>query len=200
MIAAGKILPLKGSDNLETLRAANEVLGGSFLSRINTNLRETKGWSYGVRSQISNAKEQVSYLMFAPVQADRTGDSIKELLKENNAFLSDKGVTAAELTRTVNGNVRELPGSFETSGDVLRGVQNIVNYNRPDNYYEKLAETYGAMTTGTVDAAARKVLSTDDLLFVVVGDASIIKSQLESTGLPIEMVPETATSSSTDKK
>ncbi len=199
VIAAGKVLPLKGSDNLETLRAANEVLGGSFLSRINSNLRETKGWSYGVRSQISNAKEQVSYLMFAPVQADRTGDSIKELLKENNAFLSDKGVTADELTRTVNGNVRELPGSFETGGDVLRGVQNIVNYNRPDDYYEKLADTYRGMTTGSVDAAARKVLSADNLVFVVVGDASVVKSQLESTGLPIEMAPETATPISTEK-
>jgi zinc protease len=200
VIAAGKILPLKGSDDLETLRAANEVLGGSFLSRINSNLRETKGWSYGVRSQVSNAKEQISYLMFAPVQSDRTGDSIKELLRENNAFLTDKGVTADELTRTVNGNVRELPGSFETSGDVLRGIQNIVNYNRSDDYYEKLADTYRGMTAGSVDAAARKVLSGDNMVFVVVGDASVVKSQLESTGLPIEMAPETATSVGTDKK
>jgi zinc protease len=200
VIAAGKVLPLKGSDSLELLRAGNEVLGGSFLSRINTNLRETKGWSYGVRSQISNAKEQVSYLMFAPVQADRTGDSIKELLKENTAFLSDAGVTDAELTRTVNGNVRELPGSFETSGDVLRGMQNIVNYGRPDDYYEKLADIYRGMTSDSIDAAARKVLSAKDLLFVVVGDASVIKSQLQSTGLPIEMASETATSDGTDKK
>ena len=199
VIAAGKILPLKGSDDLETLRAANEVLGGSFLSRINSNLRETKGWSYGVRSQISNSKEQISYLMFAPVQADRTGDSIKELLNENNAFLSDKGITADELTRTVNGNVRELPGSFETSSDVLRGLQNIVNYSRPDNYYETLASTYRAMTTGSVDAAARKVLSADNLVFVVVGDAAVVKGQLEATGLPIEMAPETATSSNAEK-
>jgi zinc protease len=198
VIAAGKVLPLKGSDDLELLRAGNEVLGGSFLSRINTNLRETKGWSYGVRSQISNAKEQISYVMFAPVQADRTGDSIKELLKENNAFLSDKGVTSDELTRTVNGNVRELPGSFETSGDVLRGVQNIVNYNRPDDYYEKLADVYRGMTTGAVDAAARKVLSADTLLFVVVGDAAVVKPQLAGTGLPIEMAPETATPAGTE--
>jgi zinc protease len=199
VIAAGKVLPLKGTDSLELLRAGNEVLGGSFLSRINSNLRETKGWSYGVRSQISNAKEQISYLMFAPVQADRTGDSIKELLKENTAFLGDKGVTNEELTRTINGNVRELPGSFETSGDVLRGLQNIVNYNRPDDYYEKLADTYRGMTTATIDAASRKVLSTDDLLFVVVGDAEIVRPQLETVGLPIEMATETATPSSSDK-
>ena len=133
------------------------------------------------------------------LKLNKQPDSIKELLKENNAFLSDKGITAEELTRTVNGNVRELPGSFETSGDVLRGVQNIVNYDRPDDYYEKLAGAYGAMTTGSVDAAARKVLSADNLVFVVVGDAAVVKSQLEATGLPIEMAPETATPVGTEK-
>lgn len=192
VIAAGRVLPLKGSDSLETLRAANEILGGSFLSRINTNLRETKGWSYGVRSQITSGKEQIAFLMFAPVQADRTGDSIVELRNDMTAFLGDKGVTDAELTRTVNGNVRELPGSFETGGDVMRGVQNIVNYDRPDDYYEKLADIYQGMTRDQVDGAARAVLSTDDLVFVVVGDANIVKPQLEKTGLPIELPNEAA--------
>jgi zinc protease len=200
VIAAGKVLPLKGSDDLELLRTGNDVLGGSFLSRINSNLRETKGWSYGVRSQITNGKEKVSFLMFAPVQADRTGDSIGELVKDTKAFLTDKGITQDELSRTINGNVRELPGNFETSGDIMRGVQNIVNYNRKDDYYETLADTYRGMTADAVDAASRKVLSTDDLLFVVVGDAAVVKPQLEKTGLPIEMAAETATPVATDEK
>jgi zinc protease len=192
IIAAGKVLPLKGSDSLESLRAANDVLGGSFLSRMNSNLRETKGWSYGVSSWIGNAQENVSFNIAAPVQADRTGDSIKELLSDTKAFLSDKGVTAAEMERTNNGNVRELPGSFETTNDVMRGVQNIVNYRRPDDYYEKLVGTYNAMTASSLDAAARKVLSTDDLLFVVVGDASVVEPQLKSIGLPVEILKQDA--------
>ncbi len=200
VILAGKVLSVKGTDELETLRAANEVFGGSFLSRINSNLRETKGWSYGVRSQISNGKQQVNFIMAAPVQADRTGDSIKELRSDLKAFLSDKGITSEELTRTINGNVRELPGSFETSGDVMGGLQNIVNYSRPDDYYEKLAGTYKGMTAEQIDAAARKVLATDDMVFVVVGDAKTVKAQLESTGLPIEIAGETATPKTTDAK
>jgi zinc protease len=200
VILAGKVLAAKGTDELETLRAANEVFGGSFLSRINTNLRETKGWSYGVRSQVSSNKQQISFSMSAPVQSDRTGDSIKELRSDMKAFLTTKGITAEELTRTINGNVRELPGSFETSSDVMSGLQNIVNYGRRDDYYEKLAGVYSGMTAAQIDAAARGALSVDDLTFVVVGDAKIVKPQLETIGLPIEMVGETATPKSTGAK
>lgn len=192
VIAAGEVLSVKGTDDLETLRAANEVLGGSFLSRINTNLRETKGWSYGVRSQVSSGAENVSFIMFAPVQADRTGDSIKELFADSNAFVADKGITDEELTRTVNGNVRELPGSFETSADVLGGIQNIVKYDRPDDYYEKLVGVYEGMTKESIDSAARKEIKPGDLTFVVVGDAAVVKPQLEALGLPIEMAGEAA--------
>ncbi|MDZ4739165.1 MAG: pitrilysin family protein [Alphaproteobacteria bacterium] len=188
VISAGEILDAKGRDDLVTLQAANEVLGGSFLSRFNTNLRETKGWSYGVRSQVLEYLESAPFRILAPVQADKTGDSIKELLNDMKAFLTDKGVTAAELERTVNGNVRELPGSFETSGAVLGGVLNIVNFARPDDYYEKLAGKYTAMTAAEIDAAGRAKLDPAKLLFVVVGDASVVKPQLEQLGLPVEVI------------
>ena len=84
--------------------------------------------------------------------------------------------------------------------DVLRGIRNIDKYNRSDDYYEKLADTYRAMTAEGIDAAARKTLSNDGLLFIVVGDASVVKPQLESIGLPIEMAGETAIPSAADKK
>ncbi len=196
VIAAGKVLDVTGRDSLETLRAANEIFGGSFLSRINMNLRETKGWSYGVGSRISGNKEQQNFFLFAPVQADRTGDSIKELRKELKEFLGDRGVNAEELTRTINGNVRELPGLFETSGDVMAGVRNIVKYGRPDDYYEKLADTYRGMTAEAIDVAARRQLTGEDLLYVVVGDADVVKPQLEDIGLPIEILGEDGNSAS----
>lgn len=188
VILAGKVLDAKGTDDLEVLRSANDIFGGNFLSRFNTNLRETKGWSYGVRSRISGDKDRIAWIAAAPVQADRTGDSIKELQSDLKSFLGDKGVTAEELQRTINGSVRELPGSFETSGDVLGGLRTIVKFDRPDDYYEKLPATYEAMTTADVDAAARKALSTDGLVYVVVGDASVVKPQLDGLGLPVETV------------
>jgi zinc protease len=186
VIVAGKVLDAKGGDDLEVLRSANDIFGGNFLSRFNTNLRETKGWSYGVRSRISGETDRLSWVAVAPVQADRTGDSIKELQNDLKSFLADKGVTKEELERTINGSVRELPGSFETSADVLAGLRQIVKFGRPDNYYETLPATYEAMTTAEIDAAARKALSTDDLVYVVVGDAAVVKPQLDGLGLPVE--------------
>jgi predicted Zn-dependent peptidase len=140
-----------------------------------------------VRSRITSDQDRVSWIVAAPVQADRTGDSIKAFQTDLTEFLGDKGVTKEELERTVNGSVRELPGSFETSGDVLGGMRQIVKFGRPDNYYETLPATYEAMTTAEVDAAARKALSTGDLVYVVVGDAAVVKPQLDGLGLPVEI-------------
>lgn len=188
VILAGKVLDAKGGDELEVLRSANDIFGGNFLSRFNTNLRETKGWSYGVRSRISGDQDRLTWVAVAPVQADRTGDSIKELQSDLKSFLGDKGVTKEELERTINGSVRELPGSFETSGDVLGGLRQIVKFARPDNYYETLPATFEAMTAAEIDAAARKALSADGLVYVVVGDAAVVKPQLDGLGLPVETV------------
>ena len=187
VIIGGRVLDHKGTDDLTVLRSANEVFGGSFLSRINMNLRETKGWSYGVRSLLRAPLDRSSFLIYAPVQADRTGDSIIELRKDLSAFTGDNGVSKEELERLVNGNVRELPGQFETSDSVLGGIANIVTYDRPDDYYETLAEKYSALTTEQLDAAARADFKGDDLVFVVVGDASVVRPQLDAVGLPVEI-------------
>ena len=188
VILAGRVLDAKGGDELEALRTANDIFGGNFLSRFNMNLRETKGWSYGVRTRISSEKDRIAWVAAAPVQADRTGDSIKEFQTELKAFLGTRGVTPEEREWSINGSVRELPGSFETSGDVLGGIRNIVKFDRPDTYYETLPATYETMTPAEIDAAARKALRLDDLVYVVVGDAAIVKPQLDGLGLPVETV------------
>ncbi len=187
IIFGGRVLPQKGTDDLTILRAANEVFGGGFLSRINMNLRETKGWSYGVRSLLRAPLDRSSFLIYAPVQADRTGDSITELRNDLTSYTSGNGVTSEELTRLINGNVRELPGQFETSQDVLGGIINIVTYGRPDDYYETLAEKYSALTAEQLDAAALRDLRGEDLVFVVVGDADVVRPQLDGLGLPVEV-------------
>src|SRR3546814_19853768 len=105
-------------------------------------VRETKGWSYGVYSQLSGDKERLAWVAVAPVQADRTGDSNPEFRRELTAFLNDKGTTPAELERTINSNVRAPPVSFATSDDALDGMRSIVKLGRADDYCEKLPPTY----------------------------------------------------------
>ena len=188
VIVGVELLDAKGRDDLVVLRAANEVLGGSFLSRFNMNLRETKGWSYGVRSTVQNYLESAPFNINAPVQADRTGDSVKELIADMKAFLSDKGVSAEELERTINGNVRGLPGRFETSGAVMGGLQTIVNFGRPDDYFESLPSKYQALTVRNLDDVARAKLDAAKLLWVIVGDASVVKPQLDQLNMQVEVV------------
>ncbi|MFZ5745735.1 MAG: M16 family metallopeptidase [Pseudomonadota bacterium] len=189
LILAGKVLPVKGTDDLLTLRSANDILGGNFLSRINMNLRETKGWSYGAGSGVGNTQDRVTFRVQAPVQADRTGDSIAEIRKELTSFLTTNGVSAEELGWSTTGSARELPGSFETSGDVLGGLVSIVNFKRPDTWYETLADRYKTMTAAELDAKAREMKLGEGLVYVVVGDAKVVEPQLKQLGLPVEVIP-----------
>ena len=187
VILGGLITPYKGADDLVDIMSANDILGGNFLSRINMDLRESKGWSYGVRGWVQRGVEAVPYLISAPVQADRTGDSLKALMTNVREFLGSKGVTEDELARTIRNNVRSLPGSFETSSAVLSGIQTNVLYGRPDDYYEQLAGIYQAQTRDRLDAAARKALDPNHFVWVVVGEAAKVQPQLARLGLPVEV-------------
>jgi predicted Zn-dependent peptidase len=189
LILGGELLPVKGKDELIALLASNDVLGGDFLSRLNMDLRETKGWAYGVKSQVNRVAETAPFLIHAPVQADKTGPSMVSILADTNEFVTAKGVTAEELQRTVNGSIRELPGSFETSADVLGGMQRNALYGRPDNYYDTLAGRYRALKIVDLDKAARTAIDPARLLWVVVGDAAKVRPQLDQLKLPIETVP-----------
>ncbi|MEP0393046.1 MAG: pitrilysin family protein [Erythrobacter sp.] len=187
-ISGGQITPLDASDPAYVdFENANNSLGGNFLARLNMNLRETKGWSYGVRGGPQARENAVVYAIGGGVQADRTGDSIAEMIRETSEFLTVNGVTEEELTRNVANSVGLLPGRFETSRSVLGAMQSLALYGRPDSYYEELVGKYKAQTTDSLDAAARTALDVDDFLWVVVGDAEKVSPQLEQLGLPVEV-------------
>ena len=187
LILGGLVLPVTGRDDLVAFQAANEVIGNGFLSRINQDIRETRGWSYGLNGRTTLLENGVPYIISAPVQSNRTGESIAVLIDQYRAFLSDRGVTAAERERTVNGNVRQLPGSFESSAAVLNALRSNALYGRPDNYWETLAPRYEAMTADAMDAEARRIIDSGRFVWVVVGDAATVRPQLEALGLPVEV-------------
>lgn len=187
MIMAGEVLGATGRDDLVPLRTANEVLGGSFLSRLNMDVRESKGWSYGVGSAVSDRQDRVIYRLVAPVQTDQTGPAIAAMQGDMAAFLKDKGVAPDELGWATQGAARELPGAFETSSAVLDGLVKIVQFQRPDDYYTRLAVRYPTLTAAELDKAARTALDPSKLTWVVVGDATKIKPQLDKLGLPVEV-------------
>ncbi|MFL6829759.1 MAG: M16 family metallopeptidase, partial [Sphingomicrobium sp.] len=187
-IVGAQLLPINPKGDVVPLVAANESLGGDFLSRLNMDLREDKGWSYGVSGNPRLLENGASYVIAAPVQADRTGDALAELNAQVGGFLSAKGVTQDELTRTVAKSINELPGEFETAGSVISAMMQIDLLDRPDNYYETLPGRYRALTTASADAAIRGAIDPKGFTWIVVGDAAKIRPQLDKLGLPIEMV------------
>jgi predicted Zn-dependent peptidase len=188
IIMGAQLLPVRGTDDLLAFNAANEVLGANFLARINMELRERRGWSYGARGAPNLFEHQVPYIISAPVQADRTGESIQATIEQVKSFLTREGVTSAELNRTVLGNTRQLPGQFETSASILAAMRSNALYRRPDNYWETVAARYRAMTQAELDREARRVINPDNWLWVVVGDASRVRPQLERLRLPITVM------------
>ena len=189
VILAGQITPVDPrSNNIEALGSANDVLGGNFLSRINMDLRESKGWSYGVNGSARLSEKAVPYIIAAPVQADRTGESIVALNQQIGGFLGTRGVTPEELSRTIANRVNALPGQFETSSAVLSAMMTNDLYGRPTNYQEGLAAKYRSYNAASLDAAMRAAVDPKGFVFVVVGDAAKVKPQLDKLGLPVEVI------------
>jgi zinc protease len=187
-ILAGHVIPGLGSDRDLAIEAMNGVLGGTFTARINMNLREEKGWAYGARTVPQNARGPRPLLVYAPVQTDRTGDSIKELVRELETIATSRPVTPDEMSRVIAGSTRELPGEFETAAAVLGSLASSARYGRPLDYAASLTERYQALTLDDLRAAASDVVHPQSLVWVVVGDLAQIRGQVEALNIaPVEI-------------
>ena len=187
LILGGQVLDLAGADDRLVIGSGVEILGSAFWSRINTDLRETRGWSYGSRSNVSNLEGPSAYVINAPVQADRTGEAIASLMAVHADFLGANGVTGDELTRIRESSTRRLAGMFEVSSAVLGTLQSNALFQRPDNYWELAGPRYEGLTADALNQAVREAVDPSQFVWVVVGDASVVRPQLESLGLPIEV-------------
>jgi predicted Zn-dependent peptidase len=185
-IVGAQLIPVDPRGDLVPINAANEALGGGFLSRLNLDLRERKGWSYGVSGSQRLLANGASYVVSAPVQADRTGDALAALNAQMGGFLSTNGMTSEELSRAVVSSINELPGQFETGGSVISAMMSMDLLGRPDNYYETLPGRYRALTTATADQAIRGAIDPKGFTWIVVGDAAKIRPQLDKLGIPVE--------------
>ena len=126
--------------------------------------------------------------MTAPVQADRTGESIREILSDMRAFPKTKPVNAEELNRVTDGNIRGLPNRFETNQQVLGAIVVNDRLGRPDDYYATLPARYRAIDATALDGAAARFLQPDGMTFVVVGDRKVVEPQLKALGMPVDIV------------
>ena len=175
IILAGHLAPPRNTPLNIGIQTMNTVLGGAFVSRINMNLREDKGWSYGASSLLLSARGQRPFLVYAPVQTDKTGESMIEIQNELQNYIGDSPPTEEEVLKAQQNQTLALPGRWETNGSVENSILELVQYDLPKNYYDTYAEQVRALSVEQVAAAANEVLRPENLIWIVVGDLSVIE-------------------------
>jgi predicted Zn-dependent peptidase len=174
-IVVAEVVPSSKDAGAVDFETANAILGGTFTSRLNMNLREDKHWAYGARAGVDNAIGQRTWAASASVQIDKTVESIREMQKEVTKYATGNApATAAELSKIQSQQVRRLPGSYETGGAVLGTIAEIVRYGRPDDWPVERAKKVQHMTLART-GPAMKTIKPEALTWVIVGDLSKIE-------------------------
>lgn len=176
IILAGHLAPPRNTPNNIGIETMNTILGGAFTSRINMNLREDKGWSYGASSLLITARGQRPFLVFAPIQSDKTKESMMEIKTELQGILGSSPATEDEVLKAQESQTLALPGLWETNDAVSGSIQSLIQYDLPENYYDTYPDLVRSMNVETITSAAQEVLKPNDLIWLIVGDLNVIES------------------------
>jgi predicted Zn-dependent peptidase len=177
----------RSSPDYFRLQVLNTVLGGSFTSRLNQNLREEHGYSYGASSRFDMRLAPGPFFAGAGVQTDKTSESLREFFNELREIREPIG--AEELTKAKNYVALGFPGSFETIGDLSSQLEQLIVHGLPDAYYAEFVKNIQAVTAADVQKAAAGYIQPDRFLVVVVGDRKAIEPGIQKLGLgPVRVV------------
>ena len=182
VIIAGLPAPPTNNSDEIAIETMNAILGGSFTSRINMNLREDKHWSYGARSALPDARGQRMFLAYAPVQTDKTKESMVEIDRELREILASRPPEDDELVKAQRNRTLRLPGQYETKGAVLGALRSILTYDLPDDYFETYAGKVRALQLADIRRAAAAIVQPDRMVWVVVGDLDKIAAGVRELG------------------
>jgi zinc protease len=183
LVMAGSPAPSSSDPEALAIDLMNFILGGDFVSRINMNLRENKHWSYGAFSVLIDARGQRPFIIVAPVQADKTKETVQEIEGEIEGILSKKPVTQDEYRNAKSSKINQLPGIWETMAAVEDSLVELVNFNLPDDYFQKYPVKINQLKIEELSQAARSVLHPQSLIWVVVGDRAKVEKSLHDLGI-----------------
>jgi len=158
------------------------VLGGNFTARLNMNLREAKGWTYGASSYVAEARGPQAFGVATSVQTDKTSEALSEIDKEIRGIHGDKPATQAELDLLSKGEVLSLPGRFETNNAMVGYLQYVNRFGRPYDWITTMPAKYAALRTEAITASAQ-LLHPDAMTWVIVGDLSKIEAKVRALKL-----------------
>ncbi len=182
VIIAGHLTEKYGDVSQIALENMISILGGDFTSRINMNLREDKHWAYGAGGLVLGTQNERPFLMYAPVQTDKSAESIMELKKEIEEFITTRPATAEELEKVKTNQIMKLPGQWETNAAINNSVYNLVKYNLPDNYYQEYDKNVRNLTLNELQEVSKKAIKPSAVNWFVVGDKVKIITKLKELG------------------
>lgn len=167
------------------LTMANYVFGGQFSARLNQNLRQDKGYSYGYQSHIQWYQSASLLLAGGSVQTGATKESVIETLKEFNEVQKERPITQEELDAAKDGVLRGYPASFERPGAVLGQLLQLVQFDLPDTYFHTVRPSIEALTLTDVHRISEEWICPDQLKILIVGDRQEVEFGLQELELPI---------------
>jgi zinc protease len=183
IIFGSLLAPPRNDPDSIPIQIVNNVFGGTFSARINMNLREDKHWSYGTFAAIPAARGQRPYFSVAPVQTDKTKESLAEMVKEYHDIIGPRPIEGAELEREKANATLGLPGSFETVQQLAGAYSQILQYGLPEDYFNTFTQKVLAMNPDSANAIAKKLIQPDHVMWVVVGDMSKVEAGIRALNL-----------------
>ncbi len=183
VVICGHLGIQRNSPDYYKILTMNNLLGGKFTSRLNLNLREDKGYTYGTRSMFLESKGIGPFLVIAPVHTEYTKETLVEIMKELNGIRGDKPVTDEESEDTINNLTMGYAAEFETSGQLAWKLANMVQFNLSDDTFEKYIPSVKGLTKKDMEDVARKYIYPDRSVIVIVGDVATIEPGIKELNL-----------------
>ena len=173
--------PPRTTPDYYALQVMNTILGGMFQARLNANIREEKGYSYGVSSGFGFGKGPNPFRTGGDIVGDKTDAALVEFMKELRGILGERPVTEEELKTAKESLVQRLPGTFASVGAINSALTGLWVQSLPDNYYQQYTKSVMAITAEDVVRVAKQYIDLNHLAIVIVGDRKAVEEALRAT-------------------
>jgi zinc protease len=181
--AIGHPGPPRSTPDYYAMQVMNTMLGGMFQSRLNANIREEKGYSYGVTSSFAYGKGPGAFRTGGDVVGDKTDKALVEFMKELRGILGARPVTDDELQTAKDSLIQRLPATFASVSSINNALTTLWTQGLPDDYYQQYTKAVAAVTKDDVLRIAKKHIDIDRLAIVIVGDQAAIEASLKATNI-----------------
>jgi zinc protease len=183
----GRIGTVRTTPDFAALQVLNEAFGGAFTSRLNLDLREDKGYTYGIGSRFNYGRAPAPFVIRSAVRSDVSAPAVKQIFAQLSRVTSSP-LTADELTRARGSLTQSLPALFETNEATAGSFADLFAYGLPLDYYRKLPPRFGAVTAPAIESLARRYLDPARMVVIAVGDRKNLEPTLRALNLgPLEV-------------